>query len=131
LITVVFDWGPVALQHLFMIGGSLLLVRFYQQREDWALAAGFLLFGLVLWDKALAVWMLSGMGLAAILTLRRQIFDTLTLRRALIAVLAFSLGVLPLAIYNVQNQWGTFHGNLTRDTQGIAAKALFLLNTER
>jgi 4-amino-4-deoxy-L-arabinose transferase-like glycosyltransferase len=130
LITVVFDWGPVALQHLFMIGGSLLLVRFYQQREDWALAAGFLLFGLVLWDKALAVWMLSGMGLAAILTLRRQIFDTLTVRRALIAVLAFSLGVLPLAIYNVQNQWGTFHGNLTRDTQGIAAKALFLLNTE-
>ena len=66
LITVVFDWGPVALQHLFMIGGSLLLVRFYQQRETGPWVPGSCFFGLVLWDKALAVWMLSGMGLAAI-----------------------------------------------------------------
>jgi hypothetical protein len=120
----------VAIQHLLLIGGTLALVRFYQERENWALACGFFLFGLVLWDKALAVWMLGGMAVAGILALPRQILGVLTLRRVVVAVLAFTLGVFPLLIYNVQNQWGTFHGNLTRDTQGMRAKAIFLLNTE-
>src|SRR5438874_619117 len=31
LLTICFDWGPVALQHLLLLGGSLLLVRFYQE----------------------------------------------------------------------------------------------------
>ena len=32
LLTVCFDWGPVALQHLLLVAGLLLLVRFYQLR---------------------------------------------------------------------------------------------------
>ena len=32
LLTVCFDWGPVAFQHLLLIGGALLLLlRFYQK----------------------------------------------------------------------------------------------------
>src|SRR5262249_49567740 len=41
LITACFDWGPVALQHLFVVGGALLVIRFFQQRSPWALAGGF------------------------------------------------------------------------------------------
>ena len=33
LLTTVFDWGPVALQHLLTVGGILLLVGFYQTGE--------------------------------------------------------------------------------------------------
>lgn len=130
LATVCFDWGPVALQHLLLVGGALLLVRFYQEKQPWALAGGFFLFGLAMWDKALTVWLLSGMAVAGISTLPRQIFVTITGRRVAIAVLAFVLGALPLLVYNVDNHWGTFHGNWSRDTKGITGKARFLLYTE-
>jgi len=130
LITACFDWGPVALQHLLMVGGALLLVRFYQERQAWALAGGFFLFGLAMWDKALAVWMLSGMAVAGISTLPRQILATITVRRGAIAVAAFVLGALPLVVYNVGDDWGTLHGNWTRDTRHIPGKARFLMQTE-
>ena len=64
LLTTCYDWGPVALQHLLIVGGVLLLMRFYQTKSNASLALGFLLFGLALWDKALALWMLSGFGIA-------------------------------------------------------------------
>ncbi|HEY2012343.1 MAG TPA: glycosyltransferase family 39 protein, partial [Bryobacteraceae bacterium] len=136
LTTVCFDWGPVAIQHLAMVGGALLLVRFYQQDGHsthgghWALAGGFFLLGLAMWDKALAIWTLSGMAIAGILTLPRQIFNATTRRRVGVALLAFTLGALPLLIYNAKNHWGTFHGNLTRDTAGIPGKARFLMESE-
>ena len=108
LVTTCFDWGPVALQHLLLAGGALLLIRFYQERESVALWGGFFLLGLMLWDKALAVWMLSGMGIAAILTLPRQIIGAITLRRLAIAALGFALGALPLIVYNAGHHWVTF-----------------------
>ncbi|MBZ5624724.1 MAG: glycosyltransferase family 39 protein [Acidobacteriia bacterium] len=129
LVTVCFDWGPVALQHLLLVGGMLLLIRFYQQGGEPALFGGFFLLGLALWDKALAVWMLSGMGIAGILTLRRQILGTITLRRAAISAVAFVLGSMPLVVYNAGNHWATFRGTFHRDTSQIAGKALFLKNT--
>ena len=33
LLTICFDWGPVALQHLLLICGMLLLFGFYQERS--------------------------------------------------------------------------------------------------
>ena len=131
LTTVCFDWGPVALQHLLMLGGGLLAVRFYQERENWTLAASGLLFGLALWDKALAVWMLSGMAVAGISTLGRQVFGMVTGRRVALAVLAFLVGALPLLVYNAESHWETFHGNFTRDFKDLPGKAQFLLNTEK
>src|SRR5207302_778432 len=89
LITVVFDWGPVALEHLLVIGGMLLLVRFYQERGARNLAAGCFLLGLAMWDKALAIWILSGLGIAGILTVPRQILGVITIRRLTVGVLAF------------------------------------------
>ena len=130
LISSCFDWGPVALQHLLVTGGSLLLVRFYQERRLWTLSSGMFLLGLSLWDKALAEWMLGGLAIAGILTLGRQIVATLTGPRLAAAVLAFGLGALPLIIFNVEEGWPTFHGNFELDTKDLPAKAAFLVYTE-
>ncbi len=129
LLTTCFDWGPVALQHLLLTGGMFLLVRFYQTREPASLAGGFFLFGLAMWDKALAVWFLSGLGVAGLVTFPRQIVSVITRRRVAVAGLAFALGALPLLIYNVDSHWVTFRGNFKRDTGVLGAKARFLANT--
>ncbi len=129
LLTVCFDWGPVALQHFLLIGGTLLLVRFYQTQELRSLAGGFLLFGLAMWDKALAIWVLGGLGLAAALTFPRQILAVATRRRVAVAFLAFTLGALPLLIYNVDHHWVTFRGNFRRDFSALGPKAIFLADT--
>src|SRR5438270_7740362 len=56
LLTICFDWGPVALQHLLLLGGVLLLVRFFQDGREFALPCATFLFGLAMWAKALAIW---------------------------------------------------------------------------
>lgn len=129
LITVCFDWGPVALQHLLLLAGLLLLMKFYQEHSAAALAGGCFLLGLAMWDKALAIWMLSGIGIAGVLTFPRQIFAAVTIRRVAIATLAFSLGALPLIIYNYKQNLATFRSNISYDTGDIPGKASLLLAT--
>lgn len=129
LLTLCFDWGPVALQHLLLIGAMLALLKFYQEKNDRYLAAGFFLFGLALWDKALAVWALSGLGVAALLVFPRQVFWRLSRRRVAVAFLAFILGALPLLAYNVRHHWTTFAGNFHRDTSELGGKLQMLRTT--
>ena len=126
LLSVCFDWGPVALQHLLLIGGLLLLMKFWQQRRDLALAGGFFLFGLDLWDKALAVWMLLAMGIAGMVILPREIFSVFSPRRLGIAALALALGALPLIVYNVNTGGGTLHGTVGVENGSLKQKALML-----
>jgi len=129
LITVCFDWGPVALQHLLLLSGLLLLMKFHLERGPVALAGGCFLLGLGMWDKALAIWMLSGIGIAGILTFPRQIFAAINLRRVAISALAFSLGALPLIVYNYKQNLATFRGNVSYETRDIPGKAGLLLAT--
>ena len=129
LLTVCFDWGPVALQHLLLIGGLVLLVRFYQLRRLPALFWGFCLLGLGMWDKALAVWMLGGIGVAALMVFPGRLRALATRRRIAIATLGFLLGVLPLLVFNSENRWATFVGNVNRDTSDIPGKARMLRDT--
>jgi 4-amino-4-deoxy-L-arabinose transferase-like glycosyltransferase len=129
LLATCFDWGPVALQHLLLVAGLLLLVKFYQARQDLALAGGAFLLGLAMWDKALATWMLTGIAIAGILTFGRQIFAVTTIRRIATGALAFALGALPLIIYNVDEHFATFRSNVVRDTSNIPGKASFLMDT--
>jgi 4-amino-4-deoxy-L-arabinose transferase-like glycosyltransferase len=129
LLTACFDWGPVALQHLLLVAGLLLLTRFYQTSQDLALVVGAFLLGLAMWDKALAVWMLTGIGIAGILTFRRQIFAVTTIRRVATGALAFALGALPLIIYNADEKLATFRSNMARDTSNIPGKARLLMET--
>ena len=133
LLTVCFDWGPVALQHLLMIGGALLVLGFFQEGGDWRLAGGACLLGLALWDKALAVWLMSGLGIAALLTFPRQIIAAITRRNVALAAAGFLLGALPLVIYDAGHHWVTFRGNFQRDTTpgALTGKFQMLVDTGR
>ena len=131
LLTICFDWGPVALQHLLLLAGLLLLVRFYQQRAPAALFWGFCLLGLGMWDKALAIWMLSGVGVAAITVFPGRILAVAGKRTITLAVLGFALGAFPLLVFNMENDWQTFRGNVNRDTSDIPGKARLLMETAK
>lgn len=131
LLTSVFDWGPVALQHLLLTAGLLLLVIFYQDGRERALAGACFLFGLALWDKALAVWMLSGMAVAAAVLFWREIRRVTTARRIAVAALAFSLGAMPFLIYNAATRGNTFRGNIRKDTSDLAGRFEMLKQTVR
>lgn len=111
VLTTMFDWGPVTFQHLLIVGGARCLVRFVTRESHWALFGGFLLLGLALWDKALAVWMLSGMGIAAISVYPKQLWGFVTPKSAAIAVGAFVVGAYPLIDYNVKEHGKTFTQN--------------------
>ena len=126
LLTISFDWGPVALQHLLIIGGLLLLVRCRQQKEDWAMVAGFFLFGLAMWDKASAIWSLSGLAAAGVVTIPREMLRVLSVRTAGFSVLAFVLGSFPLIAYNISSGGRTFHDTIARETGTIEQKARVL-----
>jgi Dolichyl-phosphate-mannose-protein mannosyltransferase len=126
LMTVCYDWGPVALQHLLLIGGVLLVVRFCQTREPRALAGGFFLFGLAMWDKALAIWLLSGMAVAVLTIYGQRVLSLFTLRRAAIATAAFSVGALPLIAFNIHSDLSTFRQNMVRETSEFPLKVRFL-----
>jgi hypothetical protein len=131
LLTTCYDWGPVALQHLLTIAGAFLLVRFYQTKSNVSLALGFLSFGLALWDKALALWMLSGFGIAGILTFPRQILTVISLRRILISVIALGLGAAPLISYNLHAPLATIRENTAIDTGALITKFHLLAGTAR
>lgn len=131
LLTVCFDWGPVAMQHLLLLAGLLLLVRFYQERGLPALFWGFCMLGLGMWDKALAVWMLGGIGVAAIAVFPGRLWALATRQRIALSLAGFTLGVLPLVVFNVENHWATFAGNVKRDTSDIPGKAHMLMETAK
>jgi hypothetical protein len=129
LLTTCFDWGPVALQHLLMVSGMFLLLRFYQRPSRLCLACGCFLLGLAMWDKALAVWMIGGIGLALMMVFPKQIVGVVTLRRVGIAGLAFAFGALPLILYNIEYPMATFRGNTSWDTSDLAGKGRLLAAT--
>jgi len=129
LLSSCFDWGPAALQHLLLVGGLLLLVRFWQERRESLLAAGFFLMGLAAWDKALAFWCLSGFGVAALVTVPRQIREVWTARRLAVAAAAFALGALPLIVYNMDTRLATLHGTVAYDATERSRKVLMLVST--
>ncbi len=131
LLTSVFDWGPVALQHLLLVSGMLLMVCFYQQTSQRALAGGCFLFGLAMWDKALAWWVLSGVAVATAVVFWREIRKVASRRNSAIAVLAFLLGASPLLVYNRHSHWSTFRSNAAMDASDLAQKADALLETAR
>jgi 4-amino-4-deoxy-L-arabinose transferase-like glycosyltransferase len=129
LLTNTFDWGPVALQHLLLVGGLFLVLVFYQQASLRALGGGFFLLGLGLWDKALMLWMLGGCGVATLLVFPRQLIASLRPKPIAVAVLAFAIGALPLVVYNYNNNWETFRGNTSFDFTDVPNKARLLKNT--
>ncbi|MGO9230713.1 MAG: ArnT family glycosyltransferase [Bryobacteraceae bacterium] len=129
LLTTTFDWGPVALQHLLIGAGVLALVKFRGSGKSLWLAAGFFLFGLAVWDKMLAVWMLSGLAIAALATVPRQILAAWSWRRLAIAALAFFAGALPVVLSGIHDNFAALRENAGRTLDELPKKVTILQRT--
>jgi hypothetical protein len=98
LLPDTFDWGPVALQHLLLVAGCCLIAR-------GNLRSSFFVFGLALWDKAVFVWPLAGLGAGALAAYLPEIRQALRDKRRIAeAALAFVIGASPLIVYNIQSR---------------------------
>ncbi|HWR52448.1 MAG TPA: glycosyltransferase family 39 protein [Bryobacteraceae bacterium] len=126
LLTTTFDWGPVAIQHVLLVGGCLALVRYYEMARTRDLAIGFFLFGLGLWDKALFVWMLVGLGVAVMVVFPRDVIKRVSRRTVAVAAIAFAIGAFPLLKYNVSQKFVTFRGNTRYSTEEFVNKGRVL-----
>lgn len=124
LLMTVYDWGPVAFQHLFLVSGCYFLWKFANSPEpaQFHLFSGFFCLGMGLWDKALLSWSLVGLGMATVLVFPRELLRLFTAHRAAIAVLGFVIGGAPLVLYNVRHNLKTFRGNAKIDWHEVAPK---------
>jgi hypothetical protein len=113
LLTSVYDWGPQVLQHPPLIAGLLLVVMALQNqaREHRLLAGAFFLFGLALWDKALALWVLGAMGLSGLVFYPRLLLRLATPRKIGWALCWLAVGSFPLILYNLHARLGTLREN--------------------
>lgn len=130
LLTSVFDWGPVAIQHLLFAAALYAGVRFRETpRAAWLFAMS-LCAGLALWDKAIIVWLLVGFGVSALAVLRKEVWMVARSRRlALAAVLGFLLGAAPFIYYNKIHPLRTFTSSAEMDRQPALQKVLALDRT--
>jgi 4-amino-4-deoxy-L-arabinose transferase-like glycosyltransferase len=129
LLTTCFDWGPVVLQHLLLVSGVLCLFRFRQENRPGFLAAGFLFFGLGIWDKALFAWMLAGLGIATLVVFPREFWKSFTPRNLIIAILTFAIGAAPLIRYNVRQNLETLRANAAWNTRDVPGKTRVMMTT--
>jgi 4-amino-4-deoxy-L-arabinose transferase-like glycosyltransferase len=115
LLTTVHDWGPVVLQHLLLAAMMLLAVRWFQTSSLASLAGAAFCCGLAFWDKAVFIWVLSGLA-AGCLLIARDIRQRLTSRSVLLAAVALCVGALPLIVYNLAGpeKFATVRGNMHR-----------------
>lgn len=109
LLATCYDFGPIALLHLFLLAGILLLLHFENTRDSKYLAFAFLLFGLALWHKALFVWMLGGLAAASAVIFPRRILALITPSRIAVVVVSFCVGAFPLIYYNAATGGATLH----------------------
>ncbi len=130
LLTCVFDWGPVALQHLLVTAALYALVRFAQEDQGRWLFAGALFAGLALWDKALFIWLLAGISAAAAVIYPRELWQTARNPRLVAACIAgFALGSAPFLFYNATHGGRTFAANAQMEPGNTAGKIRMMRRT--
>ena len=126
LMTNTFDWGPVALQHILLMGGLVAFERWLRIVNLRWLALAFFLWGLGMWDKALLAWPLGGLALASICIYPRETLRRLRPRPLAVAVAAFLIGAAPLVTFNIamHGQTATANAHFTADGVGDKLTAL-------
>jgi 4-amino-4-deoxy-L-arabinose transferase-like glycosyltransferase len=129
LLTEVFDWGPVALAHLLLLSGMLLLYRYYETRRLSVAAWAFFLLGLAMWDKALFIWSLTGLAVASLIVFPRVLWRLATPKTVAVAACAFLLGSAPLVKFNLETKGETFRSNAGWSLAGLSDKLEMALGT--
>lgn len=109
LIATTYDFGPMALLHCFLLAGLLLLLNFERTPRNRTLALAFFVFGLALWHKALFIWMLDGVVVAAVAVFPKRILPLITPARLMVAAIALCAGASPLIFFNVVSRGATLH----------------------
>jgi hypothetical protein len=116
LMTDSFDWGPVALQQLLLVAGCLLIVK----RQY---GFGCFLFGLALWNKALFLWVLAGLGAGSAVAYPRLVWAALHNRELIKrAAFGFVAGALPFLIFNIHIPNATLGSNASFSTENFGFK---------
>ncbi len=113
LMTSVFDWGPCALQHIFLVAVMLAFIRFHETDNPRLLALACFLAGVALWEKALFFWLAGGLAVACVVIYPRQIRQHVSLRNVGIAAATFIIGALPFIKYNIHKPNATLGENAT------------------
>lgn len=124
ILTGSFAW--CSLQNVLMVaaaGFGLLFLR--TGRPRWLALSAFAS-GVWLWDKALALWILSGFFAALLLVFPGRVRMYCRWRNLAIALPAFCLGAFPLIVYNVTHNFATFRSNAHFSTAGFASKVQIL-----
>ena len=129
LLLSVPDFGPIAFHFLFKLAALVLLVRFHHSGSRAALAGAFFLFGLALWDKAVFLWVLFGLVVAAFAVFPRAVLRRLTPANLAIAAGALAAGALPLLVYNIARPLETLRGNARLEQAAVLAKSELLART--
>jgi hypothetical protein len=130
VMTNALDWGPVVLEHVLIVGGCLAVAEFWTTRRNVWLAVGCFLFGLALWNKAIAVWSLSALAVASLTVLMSKIRELWSARRMAIASAAFLLGAAPVLFYNLRHRSVTFRDNAHFESPSVAfSKWIIVKNT--
>jgi hypothetical protein len=111
LLTTCYDWGPVALQHILTLAGMALLLKFTSTGKRSTLFWGFFWFGVALWDKALFLWLFSGLAVAAVAVFPRELWSRCTPKNLGLAAAGLLLGATPLVAYNAVSNFETFRSN--------------------
>jgi len=126
LLTETIDFGPVAIQHVLKIGGVLLVLRFFDSGRVAWLGAGFFLFGVGIWDKALFGWILVGLAVAAFAVYPREVLARVTLRNAGVAAAGLLIGAFPFLAYNVSRPGETLRANATLQSGDAIGKSVLV-----
>lgn len=111
LLTTCYDWGPVVLQHLLALAAIAFTLGFAATGKRSRLFWGFFWFGLAFWDKALFIWLFSGLAVAAAAVFPREFKARASARNMGLAATGLILGALPLIVYNLVSGFQTFRSN--------------------
>jgi hypothetical protein len=107
LVCTSYDFGPIALLHLFFLAGIFLLLRFDETGRAGYLSLAFFLFGLAFWQKALFIWMFAGLAVASFVAVPRRVLKHVTRANLGLAAASLCLGAAPLLYYNFATRGAT------------------------
>lgn len=120
LLTNTFDWGPVVLEHFFVVGACLSVVMWTKAHGNYLLSLGFFLLGLALWNKAIFLWELGGLVIASGAVFWHEISTLVSRKRLAVASVSLLAGMSPFLYYNLRHRNATLRENAHLDSPSVA-----------